>query len=312
MLKKIKDYLLGLLWAPSGTALLVFAIMLLLSLCNFINTTVFFKGNAWMILMIPLSFGLPSFIFWASRGANKYIPTINFGMPKKIHIPTIIFSTAFIFLGSSLIRMLLLESMDVEFALYNTFFADRNGKFWTDLYFVFMFCIIPPIIEGIIFRGAFVKEHDKRGRLVCTLFSSIMFAILGFDFGEFLPRLFLGIMLCIILYATDSITLTIAIHIAYNFYAVFFEPTIISVKLVASNYELFAFLLIILTLVIAIILFSHLSRLYRKYSHDKFAESFVRSTPKEKSFWNIVELCTSVPSIACFVWYLLVTLIIEI
>ena len=136
MLKKIRDYLLGLLWAPSGTAFLVFAIMLLLSLCSLINTTVFFEGNSWMILMIPISFGLPSFIFWASRGAKKYVPTVNFGMPKKIHIPTIIFSTALIFLGSALIRMMLLEGKYIEFSLYNTFFAHRNGKLLNDLYLV--------------------------------------------------------------------------------------------------------------------------------------------------------------------------------
>lgn len=312
MLKKIKDFLLDLLWAPSGTAFLVFAIMLLLSLFNLINTTLLFSSNAWMLLMVPIAFLLPSFIFWASRGATKYIPTINFSAPKKIHIPTIIFSTALIFLGSALIKTLLLNGKYTDFPLYNAFFAHRNNSLWTDLYLLLSFCIIPPVLEGVVFRGAFIKEHDKRGRLVCTLFSSLMFALLGFSFAELLPRFFLGVMLCIILYATDSISLTIAIHIAYNFFAVFFEPTVVSIKTVGSNYPLFAFLHTILTLAVAILLFSHLSKLYKKYSHTKFGESFVHSNTKEKSFWNFVELCTSIPSIACFVLYLIVTLILEI
>lgn len=300
------------LWAPSGTALLTFAIMLMLSLFNLINTTLFFSGNGWMILMLPLAFIPASFIFWISRGGKKYMPTIHFEMPKKRHITTIILSTLLLFLGSALIRMLFLDGRYIEFSLYNTFFAHRNGSLFNDIYLVLMFCIVPPIFEGIIFRGVFVKEHDKRGRLVVTLFSSLMFSLFGFDFGELIPRFFIGTMLCIVLYATESITLTIALHIAYNFFAVFFEPTIVSIKTVSSNYELFAFLLVLVTLTIAILLFSNLSGLYKKYSKEKFAESFVRSTPKEKSFWNIVELGTSIPSIACFVLYLIVTLIIEI
>ncbi len=312
MLKKIREYLLELLWAPSGTAFLTFAIMLLLSVFNLINTTLYFSGNGWMVLMLPIAFLVPSYFFWISRGGSKYVPTVNFGMPEKAHIPTIIFSSALLFLGSSLIKMLIIDGKYIEFPLYNTFFAHRNGNLFNDIYLLLIFCIIPPIFEGIIFRGAFIKEHDKRGRLVVTVFSSLMFAILSFSFEELIPRFFVGIILCIILYATDSLVLTIAIHIAYNFFAVFFEPTIVSIKTVSSNYELFAFMLAILTVAIAIALFANLSRLYRKYSHEKFGENFVKSTSKEKSFWNLVELCTSIPSIACFVLYFVVTLIIGI
>lgn len=312
LLKKARDILLEMLFAPSGTGLLTFTIMLLLSFFNLINTTLFFSGNGWMLLMLPIAFVLPFLFFLASRGGTKYMPTIHFELPKKIHIPIIAFATAFLLLGSALIRILLLDGKYIEFPLYNTFFAHRNGSFWNDIYLVLMFCIIPPIFEGIIFRGAFIKEHDKRGRLVATVFSSLMFALLGFSFSELLPRFFVGILLCIVLYATSSLTLTIAMHIAYNFFAVFFEPTLVSIKTVSSNYELFAFLLALSILVLGIFLFSHLSRLYRKYSKDKFGENLVRSTPKEKSFWNLIELGTSIPSIACFVLFLIVTLIIEI
>ncbi len=291
---------------------MTFAIMLILTLACLLSTSPVFFGNGWMILALPIAFLPPMVAFALTRGGKKYMPTIHFGMPKKVHIPTIIFSVLLIFLGSALLRVMLLDGKYTEFPLYNTFFARRNGNLFNDIYLVLMFCIIPPVLEGIIFRGAFIKEHDKRGRLVSSVFSSLMFALLGLSFGELLPRFFLGIMLCIVLYATDSITLTIAIHIAYNFFAVFFEPTLVSIKTVSSSYELFAFLLAIATLAVAILLLSHLSRLYRKYSHDKFGESFVRSTPKEKSFWNLVELCTSIPSIACIILYFLVALLIEV
>lgn len=312
VLKKLKDFLLETLFAPSGTALLVLSIMALLSLFNLINSTLFFSGNGWMLLMLPIAFGVPFYFFWLSRGGKKYLPTIHFELPKKVHIPVIVLSTLFIFLGSVLIKLLVLEGRYTEFPLYNMFFAHRNGKLWNDLYLVLTFCILVPILEGIVFRGAIVKEHDKQGRLVTTVFSSLTFALLGFSFEALLPRFFLGALLCILLYATESITLTVAVHVAYNFFAVFFEPMLISVKTVSSSYALFVFLIAIVTLVVAIFLFSHLSRLYKKYSHDKFGTSFVKSMPLEKSFWNLAYLCTSIPAIASIILFVIVTLIIEI
>jgi membrane protease YdiL (CAAX protease family) len=197
----------------------------------------------------------------------------------------------------------------VEFSLYNTFFAHRNGKLFNDIYLVFAFCIIPPIFEGLIFQGAILNEHNRRGRVTATIFASILFALLGFNFELVFSRFFVCFLLCIVLYATESIATTIAIHIAYNFFAVFLEPTLVSVKSVSSNFELFAFIVAIFTLVIAIFLFSHLSRLYRKYSHDKFGENFIRSTPRARIFWHLVELLTSIPAIVCYLLFIIITLI---
>ena len=312
MLKKIKDFLLDMLFAPSGSAFLCFGIMLLLSLFNLLNTTLFFSGNGWMILMLPIAFCLPFFFFWASRGGKKYVPTLHFGIPKRVHIPTIAFGTALLFLGSVFLKMTIFSGKYTEFPLYNIFFAHRNGNLFNDLYLVLVFCILPPIFEGIVFRGAMIKELDRRGRLTASIFSSLFFALLSFNIEELVPSFFLGIMLCILLYATDSIVTTIAIHIAYNFFAVFIEPTFVSIKNVSASYELFAYLVAILTLVVAMLLFSHLSRLYRKYSHDKFGENFTKSTPRERTFWHLVELLTSIPAIACYALFVIVNFILEI
>lgn len=312
MLKKIKDFFLDMLFAPSGTAVLVFGIMLLLSLFNLLNTTLFFSGNGWMILMLPIAFGAPSVLFWLSRGTKKYIPTIHFSLPKKVHIPTLAFGVLTLFLGSVLLKMLFFEGRYTEFFVYNTFYAHRNGNLWNDLYLVLMFCILCPVLEGIVFRGAIMKEHDRRGRLTVSLYSTLLFSLLGFSFEDLIPRLFLGFILCMILYATDSLATTIAVHMLYNVFAVFFEPTLVAMKNVSSNFALFAFIVTIITLVVAILFFSHLSRLYKKYSRDKFGENFVRSTPRERTFWHFVELSISIPAIACYVLFLLTTFLIEL
>lgn len=311
MLKRIKDFFLEMLYAPTGAALTILAIMLLISLFNLINSTLLFQSNAWMLLMLPLSFLLPFFMFRASRGGKKYLPTQHLGLPSRIHIPTIIFSTVLLVSGSLLLKLLSYNGKYTEFSLYSTFFAHRNGSIWNDLYLLLAFCLVPPILEGLIFRGILVKEHERRGRLTATLFSSLFFALLSFNSEELLPRFFLGALLCIVLFATDSIFVTVTIHIAYNIFAVFFEPTLVSIKNVSSNYELFTFITAIFTLIVAIFLFSHLSRLYKKYSHDKFGENFVKSTPRERTFWHLCELLLSIPAIACYLIFIIIALIIQ-
>lgn len=311
MLQKIKDFFREMLFSSAGSALLTFLIMLLIAIFNLVNSTLLFSNNAWMIPMITLAFLIPFFIFRASRGGKEYLPSIHLSLPKKYHIPTIIFSTLLSMLGSILLKLAFVNGKYTEFAIYNAFYAHRNGNLFNDLYLVLVFCIIPPVLEGLIFRGSIIREHDRRGRMTATVFSSLLFALVGFSFEMLVPRFFVGALLCIVLYATDSIATCVAIHIAYNFFAVFFEPTFISVKNVSANVELFVFIVAILTIILAILLFSHLSRLYRKYSHDKFGENFTRSTPRERTFWHLLELMTSIPAIACYVLFAVVTLIIN-
>ena len=311
MLKRIKDFFTEMLYAPTGSLLLVFAIMLLLSIFNLINTTLLFSSNAWMIPMVAIAFLVPFFVFRKSRGGKKYLPTLHLSVPKKYHIPTIIFSTILILLGSMLLKILLVNGKYTEFSVYGTFFANRNGSIFKDFYLAHVFCIIPPVLEGLIFRGVILREFDRRGRLCAVLCSSIFFALIGFSFFDFIPRFFLGVILCIVLYATESIAITITIHIAYNFFAVFFEPTFVALRNVSANADLFIFITAILTLIIAFFMLSHLSRLYRKYSHTKFGESFVKSTPRERTFWHLVELMFSIPAIASYVIFIVVALIVR-
>lgn len=295
--------------SSSGTATIVFLIMLLVSIFNFINTGLLYSNNAWIIPMLVLSFVASCLLFKVTHGKKNYQFTTHLNLPKKHHIPTIVFSTLLIILGSTLLKLAFVSGKYVELPLYSAFYAHRNGKLLNDLYLILAFCIIPPVLEGIVFRGIMIKEHDKQGRMTSTVLSAFFFALLCFSFELFIPNFFVGIILCMVLYATESFATVVAIHIAYNFFAVFVEPTLVSVKSVSSNYELFTFLVAISTLVVAILLLSHLSRLYKKYSHDKFGKNTTRSTPRERTFWNLAELLISIPSIACYVLFVVVTII---
>ena len=297
--------------SDSGTATLSLLIMILITVSNFINVGLLFSNNFWMIPMLAISFLAPVLLFKATHGGKKYIPTFHLNLPKKYHIPTIVFSILLLAFASTLLKLAFINDKYVELPLYNAFFAHRNGKLLNDLYLILSFCIIPPILEGIVFRGIMIKEHDKQGRMTVTVFSALFCAMLGFSFEMFIPNFFVGIILCIILYATESLATAIAIHIAYNFFAVFIEPTFVSVKTVSSNYELFSFIVAISALIMVIFLLSHLSKLYNKYSHDKYGKNKTRSMPRERTFWNLATLLTSIPAIVCYILFFVITIMLR-
>ena len=311
MLKKIKNLLHEMMYSSSGTATLVLLIMLFVTIFNFVNVGLLFSNNAFILPMLALSFALPFLLFVAKRGGKKYKFTNHLALPKKHHIPTIIFSVLLLAFGSTLLKLAFINEKYVEFPLYNAFFAHRNGNLFTDLYLVIAFCIIPPVLEGIVFRGIMLKEHDKCGRMTTTVFSAFFFSLLTFSFELFIPTFFVGVILCMIVFATESLATAIAIHIAFNFFAVFVEPTFVSVKTVSANYELFTFIIAILALVSAILLLSQLSKLYQKYSHDKFGKNTKRSMPIKRTLWNLLELALSIPSIACYVLFIVVTIVLR-
>ena len=196
MLKKIKNFFAEMIYESSGTALVVLLTMILLSVFNFVNSALLFSNNWFMIPMIALAFVLPFLLFRATRGGKKYLPTIHLELPKKHHIQTILLSFLLLILGGTFLKLIFINERYLEFPLYNAFFAHRNGNLFNDLYLVLGFCIIPSVFEGLVFRGVIVREHDKRGRMAVVLFSSLLFALLGFNFELFLPRLFIGPRLC--------------------------------------------------------------------------------------------------------------------
>ena len=309
MIKKIGRFFSEMIGSHIGSAFLTLVIMLLLSIFNLWNSTLPVTANVLMIPILLLAFALPILGFVALRGGKQYIKSFSLNLPSKSHVPTIIWATLLIFFGSTLLKLVFVDGKYIDFPLYSTFVAHRNGNFLIDLYLILAFCLIPPLLESFIFRGIALKDLEKRGRLTATICSSVLFALLGFDMLELLPRFFVGCVLCMVFYATDSIVLAATMHVAYNIFATFIEPTLVSVKNVSANFELFIFIVLIITLTCAFLLLSSLSSLYQKYAHEKFGINTTKSTSRKYTIRFIGEFLLSIPTILCFVVFVVMILI---
>ncbi|MGM9632628.1 MAG: lysostaphin resistance A-like protein [Eubacteriales bacterium] len=304
-----KIFLREVVFAPAGEALLVFCIMLLLALSALINSLFLKSTVGWFLPAVLISFGLPCLLFVRARGGKKYVPTFHLSLPRKCHIPTLIFGTLTLVLGTLCLKLVFFDGKYTEFSLYGAFSAHRNGNILRDLYLLLSFCVTVPVLEGAVFRGILLKEHDRRGRLAAVAFSSLLCALLGFCFEKFLPRLFVAVLLCVITYATNSLASGVAIHIIYSVFAVFCEPTLISLKNVSSNFDLFLTIITVLALIFAVMLTSHLSRLYKMYSKTRFGLNSARSVPRERSAWSFITLSLSLPALLSLALFLAATVI---
>ena len=86
---------------------------------------------------------------------------------------------------------------------------------------VFVIAIIPAIGEELTFRAVlqplFINASNKKH--ISILFVAFIFAFIHFQFMDFIPRFFLGVVYGYLFYFTKNILYSIALHFLNNFFA---------------------------------------------------------------------------------------------
>ena len=305
--------MIGLLkYSKTGSLFAVLAIYVLLILSNIINTYLLNGSDNFIIVFLIFSMVIPA-LFWFFIKENKcYIPSLRLNAPKKEHILPILLSFTLLLSGSIILNMIFSGENYINFSIYNAFYAERDQGFFNILYTALVFAILPAILEEFIFRGILCAEFEGNGTLCAVVASSLFFSFLDFSFGSLPIRFFAGIVLAVILYATDSLICSMLLHIAYNLFALFAQPIFVSFKDVSANVELFVFILLVVVIVSLILLVSQLSRLYRIYSQKNVSSDYTKSIPIQKMPIAFAEILLSVPAICCYVVFLITSIILLI
>lgn len=78
-------------------------------------------------------------------------------------------------------------------------------------------CLLVPVVEEILIRGCILKSlQSKYGVVFALLFSSVLFAVLHFNFVQTLSALICGLILGLLYIKTDSLFSCILAHSLYN------------------------------------------------------------------------------------------------
>ena len=243
-------------------------------------------------------FALPIAVFLAVRGSG-YLRFMRFNTPRASHLPFLISSFFVLLCGCLLLSILCggMESLGNSATAYDTAPASRFGE---GALAVLSLAILPAILEEVFFRGILVAEYERRGGVRAVLMSALLFALLHFDIHNLAVYLFSGVLFALVLFATDSLPATMALHICYNIVSLFGQRYLNALYAFTGSLELFLFSLILIFLVALIFFLKTMSRIYRLREQNGITEPR-RAVPYEVQFYTILDALADPPILLCIV-----------
>lgn len=172
------------------------------------------------------------------------------------------------------------------------------------------YAVIPAIAEEIMFRGIAAREYRIGGPVYSAVMSSLFFAVIHFDAALFPIYFCAGITLFTVRFVTGSLAACMAVHAAYNIFAVFLERYVWLMSSSPDSQLLFWFILIALFLLSAFLFFrfsaSELER--AAYSERKYPAG--KDNLKKLPLY--IEALTSPTALICFAAFIVSVIITAI
>lgn len=81
---------------------------------------------------------------------------------------------------------------------------------------IILMALIPAICEEYIFRGLIFHGYKKRNPFGAIMMSSFLFALMHMNLNQFVYAFIMGIVFCMLVYATGTIMASITAHFVFN------------------------------------------------------------------------------------------------
>lgn len=88
---------------------------------------------------------------------------------------------------------------------------------------VFSIVLVAPVTEELVFRGAIMRGLEGKSKWFAIIITGLFFGLLHCSYYSFVQKIFAGIILCYIVYVTDSIYSSMIVHIINNGISVILE-----------------------------------------------------------------------------------------
>ena len=263
------------------------------------------------ILLQALCFALPSIIFLyfkyfvpsataKRRGIDSaFMPDVRLRLPALISLPAVIGAALVLISGALLIVLCISGGDNYSFSLYNSFDASGKYSFIDVLLMTVAYAFIPAVLEDFVFRGVMCAVYERHGLFPSFVFSTLFFTVAHLNAGGSLVFIFAGMIFWLLLYATDSLYVTITVHFIYNLFCLFGLPYINAFYGETVKVKLFVFVLTTVFLISAMIFCGGMAWLYRvRGKMPSYGDGFRPSLS-----FTLREL-VSVPADICYVIYI--------
>ena len=189
------------------------------------------------------------------------------GMAKIGHeyVFFLIFSALFVITTALLLNIIFggVYSSANGFTLLGTFTAGANEYTVNTLYLIFVYAVIPALVEELLFRGIVYSELCDISEGLAACISSLLSALFAFTLGGLPAALFCALAYCFVRFTTSSLLSCIIIHLAYNLYALFLATNVSKYFISAQNTALLTLIIVGAWLICSALFVSESARVYR-------------------------------------------------
>ncbi len=224
-------------------------------------------GNVYLTVIIlhVLIFIIPTLVFCRIKGVG-YSRKMNIGLFAPSQFGAILLSTLFLICGSALLRyaqVYMFGLTSVHYSIFNSYINAMPSASLLPL--AMAFAVVPAISEELVFRTIVLTEYNYGGygAVPASVGSVVLFSITCLDL-EILPiYVMLGIVCCMITYATGSSLTAVIVHILFNSYEIFGEKYVFNAVSNPANRITSVFAIGALFLVFAALMFADFERILK-------------------------------------------------
>ncbi len=224
------------------------------------------------ILIIPFQlavFVLPAVLYLRHKGGgdiSEMTRGLRVRMPSLYQIPLILSALILLVCGNIILSLVFAGTGSLEegFTLYNTFVSRNSGGFFSGLYLILAYAVVPAFCEELVFRAILSREYEKHNVVCGIIVSSLFFAMIHFDIYMLPVYMFSGLALALTMYATGSFIAAVIVHALFNIFGLFGQPYLSAFYTITGGTDgLFIFILCMLTVLSGALFCTFASKSYK-------------------------------------------------
>ncbi len=292
--------------------LLCALVYLLMTLSGVFGTLLFSKDRNVYITIIAIQLFvlfLPALIYARLKGKG-YAQKLRLRLFDADKLVFVLLVSLAMILGAMLINVGLTAAGHSlgRFSLYEMFATPGGVRGADTFYIIIAFALIPAIAEEFLFRSVIIAEYEPYGILSAVFMSALTFAMLHFSFAQIPVYLFCGSMLALLTYATRSVLAPIVAHFLYNMFGLFGQTYINTVIAQLQNYVLFVLILAGLFLLVLVLIFGEVERIYHNFSVQNKPSDYTKIKEGGKKSSLFFEAALSPAFLLCLLVYFIIAI----
>ena len=245
-----------------------------------------------------LVFALPFSVFFALRG-KEYRRALRLRAPKKQNVAFLTAAFFTLLAGSVLLSSLWQggTSLGNSATVFESVDAATPQAAVAAL---LALAVLPAVLEELFFRALLVAEYERRGAVRAVLMSAFLFSLSHFDVRNLVLYFCSGVLLALVLLATDSIWATVILHALYNALLLFGQRYLNALYRFTGSPELFLFLVILLLLIALLAFCKCGAKLYRARAQAE-QKNPRRDVPRHVQLYTTLDALLDPPILICAV-----------